>query len=52
MLLDNGAMVNALAGHYGMALQAASLRCHEDVVQILLDKKADPDLPGVNMVVH
>jgi ankyrin repeat protein len=38
MLLDKGAEVNAQGGEYGNALQAASRRGHETVVQMLLDK--------------
>ena len=36
MLLDRGADVNAQGGHYGNALQAASIGGHEKVVQMLL----------------
>jgi ankyrin repeat protein len=35
MLLAAGADVNAQGGQYGTALQAASLRGHEKVVQML-----------------
>jgi hypothetical protein len=37
-LLDNGADVNAQGGHYGNAIQAASVGGHMGVVQLLLDK--------------
>lgn len=37
MLLDQGAEVNAQGGKYGNALQAASAKDHEKVVQMLLD---------------
>jgi hypothetical protein len=40
LLLDNKADVNAQGGYYGNALQAASIRGHEKVVQILLDNEA------------
>jgi ankyrin repeat protein len=35
MLLDAGADVNAQGGHFGTALQAASARGHEKLVQML-----------------
>jgi hypothetical protein len=35
MLLDKGAGVNAQGGRYGNALQAASAKGHETVVQTL-----------------
>ncbi|ERF72882.1 hypothetical protein EPUS_08495 [Endocarpon pusillum Z07020] len=41
MLLAKNADVNAQGGEYGNALQAASLRGHEKVVEILLAKNAD-----------
>ncbi|KAF1830092.1 ankyrin repeat domain-containing protein, partial [Decorospora gaudefroyi] len=41
MLLDKGADVNAQGGHYGNALQAASVGGHKEVVTLLLDKGAD-----------
>ena len=46
MLLDKGADVNAQGGWYGNALQAASSRGHEKVVQILLDKGAEINAQG------
>ena len=36
MLLDKGTDVNAQGGEYGNALQAASSRGHDQVVQMLL----------------
>ena len=36
--------INAKGGHYGNALQAASFRGHEKIVQILLDAGADVNL--------
>jgi ankyrin repeat protein len=41
LLLDKGADVNAQGGIYGNALQAASARCHKQVVKLLLDNGAD-----------
>ncbi len=40
-ILDKHADVNAHDGYYGNALQAASFKGHEKVVQLLLDKNAD-----------
>jgi hypothetical protein len=40
LLLDEGANVNTQGGEYGNALQAASERGHEQVVEILLDAGA------------
>jgi len=40
ILIDVGADVNARGGYYGNALQAASTRGHEKVVQILIDAGA------------
>jgi ankyrin repeat protein len=39
-LLYRGADVNAQGGEYGNALQAASIRGHEKVVELLLSKGA------------
>ncbi|KAK3175347.1 hypothetical protein OEA41_002594 [Lepraria neglecta] len=41
MLLDKGEDINARAGYYGNALQAASSRNHGEIVQILLDNGVD-----------
>ncbi|SLM37709.1 ankyrin repeat domain containing protein [Lasallia pustulata] len=46
MLLDKGADVNAQGGRYGNALQAASERGNNKVVQMLLDKGADVNAQG------
>ena len=40
-LIENGADVNAQGGEYGNALQAASLKVHEAIVSMLLEKGAD-----------
>ena len=42
LLLDQRANVNAQSGVYGNALQAASYKGHEQIVQLLLDKEATP----------
>ncbi|KZL66078.1 hypothetical protein CI238_06213 [Colletotrichum incanum] len=47
-LIGNGADVNAEGGYYGNALQAASFRGHQDIVQLLLDKGADVNAEGGN----
>jgi hypothetical protein len=41
MLMDAGADVNAQGGRYGNALQAASVKGHDKMVQMLTDAKAD-----------
>jgi ankyrin repeat protein len=41
LLLEKGADVNAQGGHYGNALQAASVKSNEAVVRLLLEKGAD-----------
>jgi hypothetical protein len=41
MLLEEGADVNAQAGHFGTALQAAAFGGHDQVVQRLLEEGAD-----------
>ena len=46
ILLDRGAEVNARGGYYGNALQVASSKGHNQVVQILLDKGADVNAQG------
>jgi ankyrin repeat protein len=40
-LVEKGADVNAQGGRYGSALQAASARGHDQVVQLLLEKGVD-----------
>jgi ankyrin repeat protein len=40
LLVDKGADVNAQGGVHSNALQAASLRGHEQVVKLLVDKGA------------
>ena len=44
LLLDRGANVNAVGGHRGTALRAASCYGEEDVVKVLLERGADPSL--------
>lgn len=39
MLVEKGADVNAQRGRFGNALQAASQRGHEKVVQLLMEKE-------------
>jgi ankyrin repeat protein len=46
LLLDAGANVNAQGGHYGNALQAASLPGHESVVKLLLEAGANVNAQG------
>ena len=46
LLLKKGADVNAEGGEYGTALQAASCRGYETVVQLLLKKGADVNAEG------
>ncbi|KAJ7778056.1 ankyrin repeat-containing domain protein [Mycena olivaceomarginata] len=41
VLLESGADVNASAGEYGSALQAASYHGHEEIVHLLLNAGAD-----------
>ena len=45
-----GADVDLTGGEYGSALQAASSRGHEDIVQILLAKDVDVNFTGGNYV--
>ena len=45
-LLEDGSDVNAVGGHYGSALQASSLKGHEDIVRLLLEKGADVNMEG------
>ena len=44
--LTEGAEVNAQDDYYGSALQAASSRCHSQVVQVLLENGADINAQG------
>jgi ankyrin repeat protein len=50
LLLDKGADVNAQGRYYGNALQAATVRgqqaaqCHNEIVQLLLGIKANPNV--------
>jgi ankyrin repeat protein len=46
ILLDAGAEVNARGGEYGSALQRASYRGHEEVVQMQLYAGAEGDKSG------
>lgn len=39
LLLDNGANVNTEGGEYGNALQAASYKGKQEVMQLLLDNR-------------
>ncbi|RYP53496.1 hypothetical protein DL768_001533 [Monosporascus sp. mg162] len=46
LLLDKGADVDIRGGRYGSALQMASLRGYEKIVQLLLEKGADINIEG------
>jgi len=48
LLLEKGADVNAQGGQYGNALQAASVTCHEAIVNVklLLEQGADVNVWG------
>ncbi|KAI9856111.1 MAG: hypothetical protein M1813_009229 [Trichoglossum hirsutum] len=46
LLLEKGADVNAQGGDYGNALQAASAKGHDQIVQQLLEKGADINAQG------
>ncbi|KAF1927164.1 ankyrin, partial [Didymella exigua CBS 183.55] len=46
ILLEEDADVNAQGGHYGNALQAASVGDHEQVVEVLLGKGANVNAQG------
>jgi ankyrin repeat protein len=48
-LIDSGEDVNAQGGEYGNALQAASTKGHQEIVQLLLDKGADITRRVANM---
>lgn len=45
-LLDSGADIRGLCGRHGNPLVAASRRCHDDVVDLLLERGADPNFYG------
>jgi len=47
-MLASGADVNAQGGRYGNALQAASVKSHEGIVKLLLEKSADVNAQGGN----
>ena len=46
MLIQRGTDINAQAGRYGSAIQAASLEGHTGVVQVLVDNGADVNIQG------
>lgn len=46
-LLDKGAEVHIQGGHYGTTLQAAAYHGHVELVNMLLDAKADIRIPGL-----
>lgn len=46
MLLEKGTDVNVQSGEYDSAMQAASFRDHDQVVQMLLDQGADVIFQG------
>lgn len=46
LLLENGADVNAVGGHYATALQAASAGGHEKIIGLLLDAGAEVNVQG------
>ncbi|KAF9016833.1 hypothetical protein BDP27DRAFT_1184034, partial [Rhodocollybia butyracea] len=41
LLIERGADINILGGHYGTALVAASSNLYINVVQLLIEKGAD-----------
>ncbi|KAM3513179.1 hypothetical protein MY11210_003204 [Beauveria gryllotalpidicola] len=45
-LIGKGADVNARGGFYGNALQAASTKGYQEIIQLLLDNGADPNAQG------
>ena len=46
MLLEKGTDINVQGGEYDSAMQAASFRDHDQVVQMLLDQGADVIVQG------
>jgi ankyrin repeat protein len=46
LLLESGAEVNAVRGHYGTALQAASPEGKEAIVKLLLESGAEVNAVG------
>lgn len=46
VLMDKGADLNVRGNRNCIALHAASMEGHQDVVRMLLDKGADPNPPG------
>ena len=46
LLLDRGADINAVGGHYGTPLAAAALSGNKDIVSLLLDRGADINAVG------
>jgi ankyrin repeat protein len=45
-IIQNGADVNAQGGSYGNALQAASFKGYQEIIELLLDKGADVNAQG------
>ncbi|KAI8675457.1 hypothetical protein NCS57_00446900 [Fusarium keratoplasticum] len=46
LLLDAGADINICSFNYGSALQYAAYMNHQDMVKLLIDRGADPNLEG------
>jgi ankyrin repeat protein len=46
MLIEKGPDVNAQGGIYGNALQAASLKGNDEIVEMLIEKGADVNAQG------